>query len=133
MKFTERGEIVVRVQGRPHATGWELHFYVQDSGIGIPADQLGMLFESFSQLDASTTRRFGGTGLGLAISKRLAELMGGTMWVESEVGRGSTFHFKLLVRLLLPLLLLLLLLLLLSVQFMLLRLLLLLQVLSLLL
>ena len=95
VKFTERGEIVVRVQGRPHATGWELHFYVQDSGIGIPADQLGMLFESFSQLDASTTRRFGGTGLGLAISKRLAELMGGTMWVESEVGRGSTFHFTL--------------------------------------
>jgi CheY-like chemotaxis protein/HPt (histidine-containing phosphotransfer) domain-containing protein/anti-sigma regulatory factor (Ser/Thr protein kinase) len=95
VKFTERGEIVVRVQGTPHATGWELHFYVQDSGIGIPADHLGMLFQSFSQLDASTTRRFGGTGLGLAISKRLAELMGGTMWVESEVGRGSTFHFTL--------------------------------------
>ena len=95
VKFTEQGEIVVRVQGRPHATGWELHFYVQDSGMGIPADHLGMLFESFSQLDASTTRRFGGTGLGLAISKRLAELMGGVMWVESEVGRGSTFHFTL--------------------------------------
>jgi PAS domain S-box-containing protein len=95
VKFTERGEIVVRLQGTPHAIGWELHFYVQDSGIGIPADQLGMLFQSFSQLDASTTRRFGGTGLGLAISKRLAELMGGAMWVESEVGRGSTFHFTL--------------------------------------
>ncbi len=95
VKFTERGEIVVRVQGTPHATGWELHFHVQDSGMGIPPDQLGMLFQSFSQLDASTTRRFGGTGLGLAISKRLAELMGGAMWVESEVGRGSTFHFTL--------------------------------------
>lgn len=95
VKFTERGEIVVRVQGRAHATGWELHFCVQDSGLGIPADQLDLLFQSFSQLDASTTRRFGGTGLGLAISKRLAELMGGTMWVESEAGRGSTFHFTL--------------------------------------
>lgn len=95
VKFTEHGEIVVRVQGRPHATIWELHFYVQDSGMGIPADQLDMLFRSFSQLDASTTRRFGGTGLGLAISKRLAELMGGAMRVESEVGRGSTFHFTL--------------------------------------
>lgn len=95
VKFTEQGEIVVRVQGTPHATGWELHFYVQDSGMGISVDHLGMLFQSFSQLDASTTRRFGGTGLGLAISKRLAELMGGAMWVESEVGHGSTFHFTL--------------------------------------
>lgn len=95
VKFTEQGEIVVRVRGTPHATGWELHFYVQDSGMGIPADHLGLLFQSFSQLDTSTTRRFGGTGLGLAISKRLAELMGGTMWVESEVGHGSTFHFTL--------------------------------------
>jgi PAS domain S-box-containing protein len=95
VKFTEQGEIVVRVRGIAHATGWELHFYVQDSGIGIPVDHLSLLFQSFSQLDASTTRRFGGTGLGLAISKRLAELMGGAMWVESEVGRGSTFHFTL--------------------------------------
>lgn len=95
VKFTEQGEIVVRVQGTSLATIWELHFCVQDSGIGIPADQLGLLFQSFSQFDASTTRRFGGTGLGLAISKRLAELMGGTMWVESEVGHGSTVHFTL--------------------------------------
>jgi len=95
VKFTDHGEIVVSVRGTPHPIGWELHFYVQDSGMGIPADRLGRLFQSFSQLDVSTTRRFGGTGLGLAISKRLAELMGGTMWVESEVGCGSTFHFTL--------------------------------------
>jgi CheY-like chemotaxis protein len=68
---------------------------VRDTGIGIPPDKLGQLFQSFSQLDASTTREYGGTGLGLAISKRLAELMGGTMWAESDgvVGRGATFHF----------------------------------------
>lgn len=98
VKFTEQGEITVLVSPHKQTTDYhELHFAVQDTGIGIPVEQFARLFESFSQVDASITRRFGGTGLGLAISKRLAELMGGTMWVESEVGRGSIFHFTLQV------------------------------------
>ena len=99
VKFTERGEVVVKVscEGRCEQEDAKdsvmLHFSVRDTGIGIPAERMGMLFQSFSQVDSSTTRRYGGTGLGLAISKRLCELMGGSMWVESEVGKGSTFHF----------------------------------------
>jgi PAS domain S-box-containing protein len=99
IKFTDTGEVVVSVDGEALGSGegevgrHRLHFAVRDSGIGIPEDRLGRLFESFSQVDASTTRRYGGTGLGLAISKRLSELMGGTIWVESRVGEGSTFHF----------------------------------------
>ncbi len=94
LKFTAKGEVVLSVHAKPaRDEGMELAFAVRDTGIGIPPEGMQRLFQSFSQVDASTTRRFGGTGLGLAISKRLAELMGGTMWVESVVGRGSTFHF----------------------------------------
>jgi signal transduction histidine kinase/DNA-binding response OmpR family regulator len=94
VKFTSAGEVDVTVSAMPlEAERHEVHFAVRDSGIGIAPDRLDRLFQSFSQVDASTTRRYGGTGLGLAISKRLAELMGGRIWVESEVGKGSTFHF----------------------------------------
>ncbi len=99
IKFTERGEVRIHVAfcDLDHHNG-ELHFAVSDTGIGIPAEKMNRLFRSFSQVDASTTRQYGGTGLGLAISKQLTELMGGRMWVESEPGRGSTFHFTIRVR-----------------------------------
>ena len=96
VKFTERGEVVVSVTGRrvdDGAAWWELVFSVRDTGIGIPRNRLDRLFQSFSQVDASTTRRYGGTGLGLAISKRLTDMMGGTMSVTSEVGQGTEFGF----------------------------------------
>ena len=102
IKFTDAGEVVVKVKplASPGATRNEgealpLLFSVSDTGIGIPVDRLARLFKSFSQADASTTRHYGGTGLGLAISKRLVELMGGKMWVESVPQKGSTFHFTL--------------------------------------
>jgi PAS domain S-box-containing protein len=96
VKFSDSGEIVVTVEGQALPDGcWELHFAVCDQGIGIPAECLPQLFQPFTQVDVSTSRRYGGTGLGLAISRRLVELMGGTMWIESEVGQGSTFHFSL--------------------------------------
>jgi PAS domain S-box-containing protein len=94
VKFTERGEIVVGVEKvAEDGSGVELHFWVRDSGIGMTAEQVGRLFQSFSQADSSTTRKYGGTGLGLAISKSLVEKMGGRIWVESEPGKGSAFHF----------------------------------------
>jgi DNA-binding response OmpR family regulator len=94
VKFTRHGEVVVSVSTSPVADGrHELHCAVHDTGIGIPLDRFDLLFRSFSQVDVSTQRVYGGTGLGLAICKRLAELMEGRVWVESEVGRGSTFHF----------------------------------------
>jgi signal transduction histidine kinase/CheY-like chemotaxis protein len=97
VKFTEKGEVVITVSRdeETEAIGLKnyLHFTVRDTGIGIPPERVGRLFQSFSQVDASTTRKYGGTGLGLAISKRLTNMMGGEMWVESEMGKGSTFHF----------------------------------------
>jgi len=94
VKFTHHGEVLVTVDAKAlEPEVCLVHFAVKDTGIGIPEDRLGALFQSFSQVDASTTRKYGGTGLGLAISKRLAELLGGGMWVESQVGQGSTFHF----------------------------------------
>jgi signal transduction histidine kinase/CheY-like chemotaxis protein len=98
VKFTEAGEVVLTVSGEPTEQDgcWTLRVDAHDSGIGITADQLGRLFQSFSQADASISRRFGGTGLGLAISRRLAELMGGRLWAESSgvPGEGSTFHLE---------------------------------------
>jgi len=94
VKFTSAGEVRVNVSSRELEGGnVELLFKVSDTGIGIPADRMDRLFQLFSQVDASTTRQYGGTGLGLAICKQLCTLMGGKIWVESHVGKGSTFHF----------------------------------------
>lgn len=116
IKFTQVGEVSIQAQVEPDSVGgthnssplpWtsaspgsnglRLRFSVRDTGIGIPLDKQDRLFKSFSQADASTTRKFGGTGLGLAISKRLTEMMGGKIWVESAPGHGSTFHFTIQV------------------------------------
>lgn len=113
VKFTPSGEVVVEVtpataairelDGATDGTTvsreeWLLHFSVRDTGIGIPLEKQHRLFKSFHQVDASTTRHFGGTGLGLAISKRLVELMGGRIWVDSDANSGATFHFTILVQ-----------------------------------
>jgi signal transduction histidine kinase/HPt (histidine-containing phosphotransfer) domain-containing protein/BarA-like signal transduction histidine kinase len=116
VKFTHQGEVVVEVtsSGRTvrnipfgheqdtefirNPNEWLLHFSVRDTGIGIPVDRQSRLFKSFQQVDASTTRHYGGTGLGLAICKRLVELLGGKIWIESDAGKGSTFHFTISVR-----------------------------------
>jgi two-component system sensor histidine kinase/response regulator len=99
IKFTDRGEVTLEVQVEAEdGDNRTLHFTVLDSGIGIPPPKQKLIFQPFSQADSSTTRRYGGTGLGLTISKRLVELMGGEMWVESEVERGSQFHFTVRVR-----------------------------------
>jgi signal transduction histidine kinase/DNA-binding response OmpR family regulator/HPt (histidine-containing phosphotransfer) domain-containing protein len=119
VKFTDAGEVVVSVtakelkverlnvgsseqQPQPinpeHPARYEIQFAVKDSGIGIPPDRIDRLFKTFSQVDSSTTRHYGGTGLGLAIGKQLSEMMGGTMWVESQVGKGSTFYFTIVAQ-----------------------------------
>ena len=116
VKFTHQGEVVIEVTPTAralrevpfgheqdteflrHPDQWMLHFAVRDTGIGIALDRQSRLFKSFQQVDASTTRHYGGTGLGLAISKRLAELLGGKIWVESDAGKGSTFHFTISAR-----------------------------------
>ena len=100
VKFTDKGEVTVEVKAhQPVAEErkWELHFIVRDTGPGIPEDKLGILFQNFTQTDTTISRRFGGTGLGLAICKGLVELMGGQIWVESVVGKGSAFQFKLIL------------------------------------
>ena len=114
VKFTSQGEIILEVTAAGHSQRmaapatrqdteflrhseeWVLQFSVRDTGLGIPLEKQSRLFKSFQQVDASTTRHFGGTGLGLAISKRLAELLGGKIWVESEAGKGACFHFTIL-------------------------------------
>ncbi len=116
VKFTQAGEVLLEVNvsarglapisSRPQLDTeflrkqelWRIHFTVKDTGIGIPADKQSRLFKSFEQVDASTTRQFGGTGLGLAISKKLVDLLGGDIWVESEAGKGSAFHFTIVTK-----------------------------------
>jgi len=103
LKFTDRGEVVIEVRLADHQPLVEklethdlphlLHFSVRDSGVGIPREKQESIFEAFSQADASTSRKYGGTGLGLTISSRLVKMLGGRIWVESEVGKGSIFHF----------------------------------------
>jgi PAS domain S-box-containing protein len=98
LKFTERGEIQIAVQvEEQRGTGTILRFSVRDTGIGIPIDRQDKIFAAFSQADSSVSRKYGGTGLGLTISKQLVTLMGGRLWLESEVGKGSTFYFTIQV------------------------------------
>jgi signal transduction histidine kinase/DNA-binding response OmpR family regulator len=94
IKFTEHGEVLASVEEESREeTSVTLHFVVADTGVGVPKEKQALIFEAFTQADGSTTRRFGGTGLGLAISSQLVKMMGGRIWVESEEGKGSEFHF----------------------------------------
>jgi signal transduction histidine kinase/DNA-binding response OmpR family regulator len=99
IKFTEEGEVFISIDKVRDEEGYQVvQFSVKDSGIGIPKEKIGVLFDAFTQADSSTTRRYGGTGLGLAIAKHLVELMDGEIWVESQVGKGSTFFFTIKLR-----------------------------------
>ena len=99
VKFTSRGEIILSATARELKDDrYEMEFSVKDTGTGIPKDHIHLLFQAFRQIDSSTSRRYGGTGLGLAISRHLAELMGGTIWVDSVEGKGSTFYFTIIAR-----------------------------------
>ena len=99
IKFTDQGEVVVNVALQERGTdGVKLHFTVHDTGIGIPPEKQSKLFQPFEQADSSTTRQYGGTGLGLAICRRIVEIMGGEIWLESTAGAGSTFHFTIQAR-----------------------------------
>jgi len=100
IKFTEQGEVIVRVE-LEHVNEKEigLHFIVHDTGIGIPAEKVGKIFDPFEQVDSSTTRKYGGTGLGLAIVSKLVAMMHGRVWAESELNRGSKFHFTVRLKL----------------------------------
>ena len=95
IKFTDTGEVAAESRKLEAEEGhdWICRFTVADTGIGIPEEKRKLIFEPFSQADTSTTRKYGGTGLGLTISTRLVQMMGGRIWVESEPGRGSQFHF----------------------------------------
>jgi two-component system, sensor histidine kinase and response regulator len=98
IKFTEKGHVLLKVEELGAGAGApKLHFWVEDTGIGIPADKLAVIFDTFTQADTSTTRKYGGTGLGLAICKHLVKMMGGELWVESEPGRGTRFDFTVTV------------------------------------
>jgi signal transduction histidine kinase/DNA-binding response OmpR family regulator len=97
IKFTEKGHVMIAVRGHKENDKARLFFELQDTGIGIPKDKLGYIFEKFSQAEESTTRKFGGTGLGLAICKSLVKMMGGAIGARSELGKGSTFHFDVLL------------------------------------
>jgi len=97
IKFTPKGEVVIKVSSENYLGNQKkIFFSIIDTGIGIPQEKADRLFKSFSQIDSSTTRKYGGTGLGLAISKKLVELLEGEIWIESEVDKGSTFHFTLI-------------------------------------
>ncbi|MFB3765744.1 MAG: ATP-binding protein [Methanotrichaceae archaeon] len=99
IRFTDKGEVTISVSSRLKMWDlYEFHFSVRDTGVGIPQDMMYKLFKPFSQVDASNTRKYGGTGIGLAICKNLVDMMGGKIWAESELGKGSIFHFTILVQ-----------------------------------